>query len=144
MDDDRLDGGCLCGAVRYQITAPLGITEHCHCSMCRKAHAAAFSTNAVVPADAFQVTRGERLLSEYASSPNRRKNFCSRCGTQLFIRRLDETAYTVVTLATIDGDPRARPVRHVHATSKAPWYDITDRLPQFATYPGAEAKDRPQ
>jgi hypothetical protein len=144
MGEDRLHGGCLCGAVRYQITAPPAIAEHCHCSMCRKAHAAAFSTNAVVPTGAFQVTEGETLLSEYASSPNRRKNFCSRCGTQVFIRRLDEMEFTVVALATIDGDPRARPVRHVHTASKAPWYEITDALPQFATYPGAASKDQRQ
>jgi hypothetical protein len=142
MDDDRLQGGCLCGAVRYQIAAPLGIAEHCHCSMCRKAHAAAFSTNAVVPADAFHVTEGEKFLSQYASSPNRQKNFCSRCGTQLFIRRLDETEFTVVTLATIDGDPGTRPARHVHTASKAPWYEVSDALPRFATYPGAASQSQ--
>ena len=52
MEDSKLHGGCLCGLVRYEIAASLGTTEHCHCSMCRKAHGAAFSTNSLVAADA--------------------------------------------------------------------------------------------
>jgi len=141
MEDSVLLGGCLCGSVRYEITAALKDAEHCHCSMCRKAHGAAFSTNSVVPTDMLKVTSGADLLSEYASSSNRRKCFCSNCGSQLFIRRLDKPEVTVVTLGTIDGDPRARPERHVFVGSKAPWYDIADALPQFKIYPGFEPKD---
>jgi hypothetical protein len=109
MAHRRLFGGCLCGSVRYEITALPGTVEHCHCTMCRKAHGAAFSTNALVPSDALTVTSGAAVISEYESSPNRRKCFCARCGSQLVIRRLDGPALTVVTPGTIDGDPVARP-----------------------------------
>jgi hypothetical protein len=136
MENSAIPGGCLCGSVRYEITAALNNAEHCHCSMCRKAHGAAFSTNAVVPTDMITVTSGADLLSEYQSSPNRRKCFCSNCGSQLFIRRLDKPEFTVVTLGTIDADPRARAERHVFTGSKAPWYEIADTLPQFTIYPG--------
>jgi hypothetical protein len=141
MKDSKLLGSCLCGSVRYEITASLGDAEHCHCSMCRKAHGAAFSTNSVIPTEALTVTSGAALVSEYESSPNRRKCFCSNCGSQLFIRRLDKPEFTVVTLGTIDGDPRARPQRHVFVASKAPWYEIADALPQFKIYPGFEPDD---
>jgi hypothetical protein len=141
MEDGTLRGSCLCGSVRYEITASLESAEHCHCSMCRKAHGAAFSTNSVVPTDTLTVTSGENLISEYASSPKRRKCFCSNCGSQLFIRRLDAPELTVVTLGAIDGDPRVLPERHVFVASKAPWYDITDELPQFQIYPGFERTD---
>ncbi len=109
--------------------------------MCRKAHGAAFSTNSVVRADMLRVTSGADLLSEYESSPNRRKCFCSNCGSQLFIRRLDQPEFTVVTLGTVDGDPHARPERHVFVESKAAWYDLADALPQFKIYPGFEPND---
>jgi hypothetical protein len=141
MKDSKLLGSCLCGSVRYEITASLGDAEHCHCSMCRKAHGAAFSTNSVIPTEALTVTSGAALVSEYESSPNRRKCFCSNCGSQLFIRRLDKPEFTVVTVGTIDGDPRARPQRHVFVASKAPWYEIADALPQFKIYPGFEPDD---
>jgi hypothetical protein len=141
MEDSALLGSCLCGSVRYEIAASLENAEHCHCSMCRKAHGAAFSTNSVVPTDTLTVTSGADLISEYESSPERRKCFCANCGSQLFIRRLDKPELTVVTLGTIDGDPHARPERHVFVASKAPWYEIADALPQFKIYPGFEPID---
>ena len=141
MEDGALVGSCLCGSVRYEITAPLQNAEHCHCSMCRKAHGAAFSTNSVVATEALIVTSGVDFISEYESSPNRRKCFCSNCGSQLFIRRLDKPEFTVVTLGTIDDDAHARPERHVFVASKASWYDISDALPQFKIYPGFESTD---
>jgi hypothetical protein len=141
MEDSALFGSCLCGSVRYQITAPLENAEYCHCLMCRKAHGAAFSANSIVPTNSLTVSSGADLISEYESSPKRRKCFCSNCGSQLFIRRLDKPEFTVVTLGTLDGDPHARPERHVFVASKAPWYEIADTLPQFKIYPGCEPTD---
>ena len=138
MNEPALSGGCLCGTVRYQIQGRIGPVEHCHCSMCRKAHGAAFSTNTVVPTSALQVVAGAEVISEYESSPNRRKCFCSKCGSQLFIRRVNRPEFTVVTLGTLEGEPTARPERHVFVGSKAPWYTIGDALPQFKVYPGFE------
>ena len=129
-----LSGSCLCGSVRYTIAAAVEFAEHCHCSMCRKAHGAAFSTNAAVPTDSLLI-EGREHLSEYASSPRRLKQFCSTCGSQLFIRRLNAPEWTVVTLGTLDGDPCIRPSRHVFVGSKAVWHDPHAQLPLFDTYP---------
>ena len=106
--------------------------------MCRKAHGAAFSTNAVVETANLRVVSGSELLTEYVSSPNRCKCFCSRCGSQLFIRRQNRPGITVFTLGTLDDDPRVRPTRHVFAASKASWYEIDGALPRFEVYPGFE------
>lgn len=134
MSTSTLRGGCLCGAVRYTITASIAAAEHCHCSMCRKAHGAAFSTNTVVPTESLAI-EGRENLSEYASSPRRIKQFCSTCGSQLFIRRLNAPERTVVTLGTLDDDPSVQPSRHVFVGSKAAWYDPVAQLPLFDTYP---------
>ena len=138
MPPHTLSGSCLCGRIRYEVNAPLGAVEHCHCSMCRKAHGAAFSTNALVPTAALKITSGTELLAEYDSSPNRRKCFCSKCGSQLFIRRTNKPEFTMLTLGTIDGAPQTVPERHVFVASKASWYTITDALPQYKVYPGFE------
>lgn len=143
MNSSVLRGGCLCGGVRYEIDGPLQAPEHCHCGMCRKAHGAAFSTNAVVEAGRLRVVSGSDQLTEYESSPNRRKCFCSRCGSQLFIRRQNRPGIIVVTLGTLDDDPVVRPFRHVFAASKAPWYEIDEALPRFAVYPGVEPATEP-
>ena len=134
----ELHGGCLCGSIRFKITGALGPAEYCHCSMCRKAHGAAFSVNTVIASSALTFDTGRELLTEYSSSPNRLKCFCSKCGSQLFIRRTDKPEIVVVALAAIDGDPGIRPERHVFVGSKAPWDAICDGLPQFNIYPGLE------
>ena len=72
-----LHGSCLCGTVRYeadQLDAPI---VHCHCTMCRKAHAAAFNSSAAVDRAHFRWTAGEDKLSRYASSPDKNRWFCS-------------------------------------------------------------------
>ena len=57
-----LEGGCLCGAVRYEIDGGLGPIVCCHCSMCRKAQGTAFATNAPVPAPRFRIVAGAGAL----------------------------------------------------------------------------------
>lgn len=109
--------------------------------MCRKAHGAAFSTNAVVESVSLTIHDAAGLLTEYESSPNRRKCFCSRCGSQLFIRRINRPDITVVTMGTLDDDPGSRPAHHVFTKSKAPWYDIDAALPRFQVHPGFEPSD---
>lgn len=131
-------GGCLCGSVRYRIDGPLELAELCHCSMCRKAHGSAFSANAVTRAAFLSIDRGAQHITEYESSPNRRKCFCSKCGSQLFIRRANNPETIVVALGSLDDDPGIRPSRHVFVGSKAPWHTISDALPQFRVYPGHE------
>jgi hypothetical protein len=134
-------GSCLCGSARYEITGPIRAAEYCHCSMCRKAHGSGCSANAQVAAVDFHWIAGRQLVEEFASSPQRRKCFCSRCGSQLLIRRIDDPSTLVITLGTLDGDPGVRPSRHVFVDSKAPWYELTDDLPRFRIYPGFEPDD---
>ena len=131
-------GSCLCGNVTYRITGPIGQIENCHCQMCRKAHGAAFSTNGVVASADFELTSGADLITAYASSPQRLKCFCSRCGSQLFIRRLSNETNIVITLGTLDNYAGSGASRHVFVDSKAEWHHITDDLPQYRIYPGYE------
>jgi hypothetical protein len=139
--EQHINGSCLCGGVRNSLSGPLLAAEHCHCSMCRKAHGAAFSSNALVASEHLHLISGEALLSQYASSPNRLKCFCSRCGSQLFIRRLNAPELTVVTLGTLIEDPGLRPQRHVFVDSKAEWFDLDAELPRYRIYPGYEPEE---
>jgi hypothetical protein len=106
--------------------------------MCRKASGTAFSAYAEVDGASFRLTQGSELLAEFASSPQRRRCYCRRCGSQLLIRRLDDPATVVITLGTLDSDPGIRPARHVFVDSKASWHEIGDDLPCFHVYPGFE------
>jgi hypothetical protein len=96
----------------------------------------------VASSGALSLDSGQESITEYESSPNRRKCFCSKCGSQLFIRRTDRPELIVVALGAIDGEAHIRPERHVFVASKAPWYAICDALPQFKVYPGFEPEQK--
>jgi hypothetical protein len=129
---------CLCGGVRFEITGELSGGSHCHCSMCRKAHGAAFGTYAAVNAPDFRIVSGVERITRYRSSEGIVRTFCARCGSTLQWLRESKPETVDVALGILDDDPGVRPKRHIFVASKAPWHEITDRLPQHATYPDAK------
>lgn len=129
-----LEGSCLCGAVRYRIDGELGPIVCCHCSMCRKAQGTAFAANAPVDAARFRVVEGEGALRSYRSSPGKERVFCGTCGSPIFSRR-DGAADVRIRVGTLDTPISVRPVAHIHAASKATWWEIADELPR---HPGFE------
>jgi hypothetical protein len=127
-------GSCLCGGVKFRINGTLSLARHCHCSMCRKAQGAAFRTRASANAVEFEWVQGESLVTFYESSPGNHRGFCGVCGSPI-VTKFDNAAYYGVPLGALDDDPGVRPELHVHVASKAPWFTITDDLPQIAAGP---------
>jgi hypothetical protein len=130
-----LHGSCLCRGVRYEIDGALALPGHCHCSICRKTHGAAFATYASAKRSEFRLLAGEDLLSRYESTPGSFRCFCSRCGSRVCGMFAGEPDTIAIALGTLDEDPQIRPVAHVFVGSKAPWYEITDDLMQFDAWP---------
>ena len=124
-------GSCLCGEVRFEIHGKLGRSSHCHCSMCRKAHGAAFGTYAAVRAEDFRLLSGAELIARYPSSPGVERTFCSRCGSNLQFLSTKMPDLVDVALGVLDDDPGIRVPHHIFVASKAPWVEITDGLPQY-------------
>ena len=133
-----LRGGCLCGAIRYEINGPIGSALYCHCSMCRKWHGTAFRTRLAVPRTSFRFVQGEDLLVQYRSSADTIKTFCRTCGSPMVNSWDPDPDNYGLAMGTLDDDPGVRPSYHIFVGSKAPWYDITDNLPQFDTFPASE------
>jgi hypothetical protein len=131
---------CLCEGVRLRSTGTLGPGVICHCSQCRRASGSAFACNAPVPARTVEFESGRDLIREFESSPGEFRAFCSRCGSPIYSRLVSNPEVYRLRLGTVDGDPGFRPVGHVWVGSKAPWFTITDSLPQFEAAP---PKQRP-
>jgi hypothetical protein len=130
-----MKGSCLCGGVKYEIIGELSDALNCHCSMCRKAHSAAFRSRASVNASDFKWIQGEELVSYFESSPGNHRGFCRVCGSSLLSRFDQNPSVFGLPLGTLDDDPKIKPVLHAFVGSKAPWYEITDYLPQFHELP---------
>jgi hypothetical protein len=130
-----LRGSCLCGGVRYEITGRLSGALNCHCTMCRKAHGAAFRSRASVKAADFKWVQGEELVTYYESSAGNHRGFCRICGSPLLSRFDQHPTFYGLPLGALDDDPGVKPMRHVFVADKAPWFDITDGLPQYPGLP---------
>lgn len=122
---------CLCGGVRFEISGALGRASHCHCTMCRKAHGAAFGSYARVRSDDIRIAAGADLIASYPSSPGVARTFCSRCGATLQWLWSARPEVQAIALGILDDDPGTRPECHIFVGSKAPWYEIADALPQY-------------
>jgi len=133
-------GGCLCGAVRYEVHGRFLRAGHCHCSRCRKHSGTAVCTQGRVARDAFRLVSGEERIRVFCPQPGAAvKAFCATCGSSLFGGSWPAGPEVSIRLGSVDGDPGIRPQCHTFVDSRAPWDAITDDLPQ---YPGPLPADR--
>ena len=126
-----MNGECLCGSVKYEITGSLGEVRYCHCLRCRQATGTAFSTNARIPEDQFKLIAGHDALTSYEMGPGIHRHFCSRCGSPAFVKLDRDPGYVRPRIGALTGDVDVNIAAHVWVGSKADWHDITDDLPQF-------------
>ena len=134
--DETLTGGCLCGQVRYRITAAPVEAMYCHCRMCQRAHGAPVIAWVTVPLAAFTVTSGEPAV--YRSSEKAFRHFCGNCGTPLTWREVVNPRLVDVSIVTLDDPEPVEPLLHIWTESQIGWLEIADHLPRYPT------NDRPR
>ncbi len=142
-----IKGSCLCGTVRYETTGPFNMMMSCHCSMCRKHHGSPFATYVSGPLDNFRWVAGEDSILNYKTSDvGGSRASCSVCGSVVPIT-MPSHKLALLPAGPLEGDLGLKPQAHIFVGSKAPWYTITDSLPQHDEYPpefGAKGVDRPK
>ncbi len=130
-----ITGNCECGSVRYQIDGEINDYSHCHCSQCRRLHGAAFASFGGVALSDFSYLSGQSDLASYASSETHDRVFCRVCGSNILVSLTSEPDMLYVAMGTMNGNPECPDGYHIFVGSKAPWYQITDQLPQHDTFP---------
>lgn len=125
-------GSCLCGGVRFRIDAELAPIQICHCSQCRKAQGVPFASNIPVDSAAFHFISGSELLTEFESSPGKKRCFCRVCGSPVYSHKDTLPGVLRIRAGLINEAIAARPVAHFHVASKCNWWSIDDGLPQYA------------
>ncbi|HET6604001.1 MAG TPA: GFA family protein [Xanthomonadaceae bacterium] len=125
-------GSCLCGAVRFAAQLPSKWVAHCHCSMCRRAHGAAFVTWAGFPQQQCAIQDPDQVLHWYASSPGAERGFCGRCGSTLFFRSERWAGELHIVRANFDGELDRTPQAHVFWDAHVDWVQLPpdDGLPR--------------
>jgi hypothetical protein len=126
-------GGCACGAVRYECSAPPLRMINCHCRDCQLASGSAYSPTVIVARSAVNVTRGQTATYErVAESGNiAKREFCPNCGTPLFASSSARSGYIGIRAASLDNPSWFRPDANVWVGSAQPWDCIDPTVPSF-------------
>ncbi|WP_229193372.1 GFA family protein [Bradyrhizobium brasilense] len=124
-----LTGECFCRDVRYEVADAFAYALNCHCSNCRRTTGSAFKPFAGIARDKFTVVGGADGLLIYGDELTHDAH-CGRCGSLLY-SQVRGGAYVHVAMGTLLDAPAIRPTAHIFVGSKAPWYAISDDLPQY-------------
>ena len=127
-ESKHVEGGCLCGAVRFSIKLPSKWCAHCHCSMCRRAHGAGYVTWVGFESEQFKLTRGADQLTWHESSSGARRGFCANCGSSMLFESRRWAGETHVARANIDDPIDRDPQAHVFHQSHVDWMSLDDSL----------------
>jgi hypothetical protein len=131
----KLEGGCQCGAVRYQVE---GTPQHavlCHCADCRKSAGAPVVAWAAYAENEFRVTAGD--ATTFNSSGAAMRSFCPTCGTGLYYRNAEALPGIVdIQVATLDDPDAVSIFGHIQTAERIGWMENAHELPQFERYPG--------
>ncbi len=123
-----LTGQCFCRAVTYRVNDAFAYAMNCHCSNCRRTTGAAFKPMAGIKRAEIAIVEGEAKVMAFGDGPDHDVH-CAVCGSLLY-SVVRNGAYVHVALGTLLDAPSIRPTAHIFVGSKAPWYQITDDLPQ--------------
>ena len=121
-------GGCLCGAVRYEVSGRMCDVVNCHCSMCQRQHGG-FGPHSKADKSNIKITR-DNGLRWYQTSDVARRGFCSECGSGLFWEPFDQGG-TGIVAGTLDAPTGLKTIGHIFVGEKLDFYEIDDDLPQF-------------
>jgi hypothetical protein len=126
-----LNGGCGCGAVRFEIDAPLVAAAYCHCTRCQHRTGTGAQASARLVDGSLRVIAGEEHLRAWAPG-GLEKVFCGECGSAVFAREPGGGPIRMVRLAAVEGDPGIRPMARQFVAYAVPWETIPDDgLPRF-------------
>lgn len=132
-----VQGSCLCGAVRFELTGATTTIGMCHCSKCRKVSGVASNASLMAGLDRFRWVAGEDRITKFEMSDGWGPWRCSVCGSPVPKLHPSGGAY-FVPAGLLDSDPGVRIAGHIFVGSKAPWDEIAGAAPQLAEGFGSE------
>ena len=137
-----LGGQCTCGAVEYAVADEFLYAGNCHCAKCRRATGAAFKSFAGIEREKLRLVRGADGLMVVGETDGTHDLRCNACGGLLY-SVVREGAFVHVAMGSLVDEPTIRPSQHIFVGSKAPWFTITDDLPQYMGHAVSEPEGSP-
>jgi len=133
----KASGGCLCGAVRYELDGEPIFSGHCHCVDCQKVTGTGHVSVVALPADAVKVTGQVTAFAVMAESGQPyTRHFCPICGSLIYGEPASMPGVRTVTAGTLDDTAAFEPQMVIYTRSRPTWDKIDSGLPEFAGMPG--------
>ena len=136
-------GACLCGDIKYEVSAPAkdirGVTA-CHCRQCRK-WSGHYWASLIVPKSCFTITKGEDSVRWYQSSHKANRGFCKTCGSSLFWHGFGYASLADqidISAGSLTDSQDVTLKRHIFCKFKADYYELKDGVPKYDRFPGTE------
>lgn len=136
MTSPTFRGGCLCGAVQYEISGAPTKFYHCHCQRCRKATGTGHASNLFLQPGSINWLKGEELIRLYKVPEAKRFSncFCTNCGSRV-PRYMKEVDAVIIPADSLDSEPPIQPQARIFWDSRADWSCSGDDLPTYSEYP---------
>jgi hypothetical protein len=140
----KLEGGCLCGAIRYECDERFITPVCCHCRDCQLLHSAPYALEVSVPAEALRYTKGSPRTYSLSgdSGADKHHEFCSICSTNVVGWSEAYPAVRMLQIASLDDPSVVSPVAHVYVKSAIPLASLNDGLPQYEELPSGNELQR--
>jgi hypothetical protein len=126
-----MEGGCLCGAVRYRLGEAPRDVGWCHCRNCQLNSGSPAMAFGTVREELFTLQGGAETIRLFASSADAERYFCGRCGTPLYVTEHREPGELYVSVATLDDPAATPPGFHIFTAQRIEWAPICDGLPVY-------------
>jgi len=131
-----MTGRCLCGSVRFEVSAPPVMAGNCYCTSCRKLSGAGHAVHALFPEHAVKIDGTTRGFDWVADSGNTvTSRFCPTCGSPLFGQSSGMPGMMTIRVASLDDPARISPGLAVYTKRLLPWDHLDPQLPAFAEMP---------
>lgn len=126
-----IKGSCLCEEIKYEYNGSLDEVAVCHCNQCKRAQGTPFVTNAPIEFSKFTFTQGADLAKIYMSSPNKKRVFCSNCGSPMYSQRTDMPQTIRLRLGTVTEGHIPEPNYEIYCESRSDWFSANTQRPNY-------------
>lgn len=117
--NERIEGGCFCGSIRYRFPINDYLSSNCHCSMCRSISGAPYVAWMAIPVDDFEYFQGEP--KKLISSSHGSRYFCQDCGTPVVCLLEEYPEYIYITTCSLDKPEDFEPKGDMYTDHMLPW-----------------------
>lgn len=133
----KLEGGCLCGKVRYSGEAEPIFVGVCHCTNCQKGSGSAFNAVVAVPKPAVSMTGSLSTYEGRGDTGNAvYRRFCPECGSPVAEEAAAMADVVMIPIGTLDNPSAAQPATQIYCDSALPWALLEGGIQRFAKMPG--------